>query len=362
MKGKKAFLFFTLFAILILGFISPVYGFGWGNNNNSNVSSASYGTYTYNTSTLEEHWNYSKNNLNGKSYETYTAYSTWNQSGQLNLSNTKLLNGVLVYGSEGSTRLDVYEQSIQIVTSTILIPIKHSDNKGIVTIVNGTEFTTNYLEVFNANGLDSTRKIYQTTFGSSIEWTEDDLVTLSMIEYYQYYGSNYTYFYTPTEGEQKYLALQVQDDNNWYDWSYRITDITITYYSCDITLYQQEDSSGTNIRWIAVVKNVRNNIYQAELTIHCKTTSESKFKDKDEVRTVIPTKVYTSILNNDGSVYEGNYDGERVKFSEQESTYYIVYVLKLKNSSHKEYIGCDVSAFITVNDRASSETEAYRIV
>ena len=96
MKGKKAFLFFTLFAILILGFISPVYGFGWGNNNNSNVSQASYGTYTYNTSTLEEHWDYSKNNLNGKSYETYTAYSTWNQSGQLNLSNTKLVVSVTI--------------------------------------------------------------------------------------------------------------------------------------------------------------------------------------------------------------------------------------------------------------------------
>lgn len=363
MRGKKALIFLVVLTILIFGMNANVFGFGFGDhNNNSNVTQTSYGTYTYNSSTLEETWDYTSNKLVGSNYDTYTAYNSWSSTGTLNLSNTTLLNGILVYGTEGSTRLDVYQSSIQIVTSTILIPIKEPDREGIVTVVNGTEFTTNYLEVITPNGIDTTRKIYQTTYGSNIAWTKDDLISLSTIEAYSIYGDNYKYFNTTTDDDQLYLALIVQDDNNWYDWSYRITSITITYYTCNITLYQQEDSSGSNIRWIAVVKNVVSNVYQAELTIHCKTTSVSTFKDKDEVRVVEPTKIYKSIHNSDGSIYQGNYDGTKVSFAEEEGTFYIVYVLKLKNSQHKEYLGCDVSAYITVNDRVSDETSSYRIV
>ena len=354
MKGKKLLLFLFLFTIIIISAPFSADAMNWNYNRHNNYNSnASYGVYTTNTTTLDETWDYTSNTIYNYNYDTYTNNNYGN--GTLSVKNTNLLNGVLLHGYDTQSyqsQLTVYESSIQIYRVYILIPINHTDRDGVLTITSGKESTDNFLELYSkaSSSWDSSRIIYQTTNGASISWTQDDLVTLSDV------------FEMNTTTDQKYLLLYTADNNGWYDYNYRITKISVTYYTCDVKLYQQESSNGREIRWIAIVSNVYNNVYSAELTIRCMTTDVSYFVDKDETRTVTPTKIYTSILNNNGSYYRHDIDGTNYTFDEKEGTYYIIYVLKLSSTNHKEYVGCDVSAHITVNDRESNETSLYRIV
>ena len=349
--NKFKFMFISMLIFISIIMFSPevfAIGNGGGGNGNSqgnNNTSQVYGTYLFDEENLRQEWDFTNNNIKNKNNKN--SYDRFNNKNIFGFGYSYRLNGIVIERAPDkynyNIEMRVYRNFIEVTNAFIFIPVASEETKEVfgdfVSLGNIFAYSTvtdDTVEIslynFETDGYDDDT-IYEATDGLSISYSEKNT--------YEYDGITYVAFWA---------------------WHFYLTKIEVDYYSCDVALYQQETRYGYYVRWIGVIDNVKVDLEQIDLSIHC-YGYVNKFLSffRDEKKVVKPSKIYESIKNPDGSYYSTNIDGEVIEFSPKEGRYYVIYVLKLKEEEHKEYIGCYLSAELIVDGRNSGETESYRI-